>query len=264
MAKLTPTLKRKATDWNKKNVSDATRISKRLERRGELKDSAATTNDTDTQKTYPPRAVGAPLLRLRKKIKEVYDEDEDEEELVYFNISLLNEHANEKEDSQEKKAEQAAETIRIAKEQQTAGKLNLIMDTAMSVQKTGLKAKLTKKDFNLAHSPELDLKKIRKKTLKDKVETPLKLQGELPETELEEALLGIKRATQELPPDSLKDYPAKELSELAKTENDAEMADLILQKSGRRKPKKSLVEIAKGLNKFKNFEQETENTKEKD
>lgn len=266
--KLTPPARRKTTDWNKKNGADSARISKRLEHRSELKDSATTTNDTGAPKTYPPRAVGAPLLRLRQKIKEIYDEDDEENDnnapLLHFNISLINDKPNQLEDETQKKAELASETIRIAKEQQTAGKLNLIMDTAMTVQKAGLKAKITKKDLNLANSPELDLKKIKKKTLKDKVETPLKLQGELPETELEEALLGIKKAIQKLPPDSLDDFPAADLSELEKQPTDAEMADLILKKSGRKKQKKNLVEIAKGLNKFKNFEPENQNDKEKD
>lgn len=266
--KLTPPARRKATDWNQKSGTDSARISKRLEHRSELKDSATTNNDTEAPKTYPPRAVGAPLLRLRQKIKEVYDEDDDENDenapLVYFNISLIDDNQKHREDETQKKAEQASETLRIAQEQQTAGKLNLIMDTAMTAQKAGLRTKITAKDLNLANSPELNLKKIKRKTLKDKVETPLKLKGELPETNLEEALLGIKKALQELPPDSLKDFPASSLPELEKQPTDAEMADLILKKSGRKKQKKNLAEIAKGLNKFKNFDKDQQDTKEKD
>ena len=104
---------KKIVDWDKKSDSDAERISKRLEGRSELDDRTSTVNDVSVRPvaertaapvrpathpaaansaaSRPAPAAGQPLQRLRQKIKEVYDDDDDEDENApgFFNISLL-------------------------------------------------------------------------------------------------------------------------------------------------------------------------------
>lgn len=244
--------KRKIIDWNKKSGEDASRITKRMQHRSELSDAASTENDA--AKKLPPRAVGLPLLRLRKKIKEVYDEDEEEEYTPLFNIDLLGEEEQHLKDEQQNIAH-------IAKQQLLTGKLNTIMSTALVAEEAGLNPKMTLDDARLINSAEYDVKNIRRRTMRKKIEEPLGLKGELPEKGLSQSVKAIKKAKKELPEDALQDFPAEELNDMIELDKE-DMAKLILKKSGRRSPKKKLSEIAKGLNQFKNFDNDETNGKE--
>ncbi len=244
--------KRKIIDWNKKSGNDSSRITKRMEQRAELADSAATTNDAATK--LPPRAVGLPLLRLRKKIKEVYDEEDEEEYTPLFNIDLLGEEEERRNDEQKN-------TAHIAKQQLLTGKLNTIMSTALVAGEAGLNPKMTAADVELINSAEYDVKTIRRQTMRKKVEEPLGLKGKLPEKGLKKSVKAIQKAQKELPEDALQGFPAEELDDIIELDKE-DMAKLILKKSGRDAPKKKLSDIAKGLNQFKNFENNETNDKE--
>lgn len=246
------TSKRKAIDWNKKAGEDKTRISKRMQERNELKDKATTNNDS-----RPPRAVGQPLLRLKEKIKEVYNEYEEDEYTPLFNINLIEDE--ETDDSLFQKRSNA--TLTITKQQQLTSKLNLLMDTALIAEEIGLPSKLSAEDTKLAASAEYDLKKLRRQTVQKKISEPLGLKGEIAEKDLKKAAIGLKKAKQKLPDGALEGFPAKDAEELIELDKE-DMAKLILKKSGRRKSKKKLSELAKDLNQFKNFEEPETNDKE--
>jgi len=253
--------KRKLIDWNKKNNNDDERISKRLEGRTELQDASTTKNDSKPKVMAPRTTAGAPLLRLRKKIKEVYDDEEDEDETdivcaPFFNISLIEDEEQER----NKEREEAEKIMRITKQQQLAGKLNIIMNTAASAENIGLSGKLTKEDEREVYSAEYNPEKLRRKTVHKKIEEPLGIQGEINEDNFNASLQGIKKAQAELPVDSLNGMPAENLPELNELD-EKDMAELILKKSGRKAPKKSLVEIAKGINRYENYEQNQTNQK---
>jgi len=247
--------KRKLVDWNKKSGNDSERIGKHLEERAELEDSATTRNDT-RPKTLPPAAPkGAPLLKLRKKIREVYDdEDEDEDDEVnapFFNISLMDD--DEQEHSEER--DEAARTMKITKQQQLAGKLNLAMATAATIESIGLSGKLTKDDMQMIHSASYDAPQVQRKLIEEKVEKPLGLKGKIPEDDLEAAFSAIKKVNKEMPADSLNGMPAKNVSELNTELDQEDIAKLILEKSGRKKSKKGLAEITKGINLYEQEQQ---------
>lgn len=245
--------KRKIIDWNKKSGEDAGRITKRMQHRAELSDAAAT--DNDAAKKLPPRAVGLPLLRLRKKIKEVYDEEEEEEYTPLFNIDLLGE------EEQIHRHNEQKNFADIAKQQLLTGKLSTIMSTALVAEEAGLNPKMTTHDIDLINSAENNPQTIRRQTMKKKVEEPLGLKGKLPEKNLKKSVKAVKKAKKELPADALQGFPANELEDIIELDKE-DMAKLILKKSGRHAPKKKLSEIAKGLNQFKNFETDDTNGKE--
>lgn len=242
--------KRKVIDWNKKSDSDSNRISKRANKRSPA--SCAIAGATPLR---PPRAAGQPLLRLRQKIKEIYDEDDEDEAAPLFNVELF-------EDMEENKQQkEKTETFRITKQMELAGKLNLIMNTALVAQQAGLYPKMTAEDARLANAAEYDLKKTRRKILKSKVEQPLKLKGELSEQNIAAAVKGIKNAKEHLPASSLDNFDAEDTAMLA-TLDEEDMAKLILRKSGRKAPKKSLSEIAKGFNSLNNTENSGQDSRE--
>ncbi len=238
--------KRKIIDWNKKSGSDSERINKRMQSREGGNHTSAPANSA-TKTIRPPRATGQPLLRLRQKIKEIYD-DEDDEESPLFNIELFDEQ------EEKEREKQSSETRRITKQMELVGKLNLIMNSALVAEEAGLSSKITAKDEQLADVPEYDFKKVRRETFKNKVEEPLKLKGKLPEKKLTATAKGLKKAQQTFGADSLEDFPAEDAAMLA-TLDEEDMAKLILKKSGRKSPKKSLSEIAKEMNKLDRWEE---------
>ena len=293
---------KKIVDWDKKSDSDAERISKRLEGRSELDDRTSTVNDVSARPvaertaapvrpathpaaanpaaSRPAQAAGQPLQRLRQKIKEVYDDDDDEDENApgFFNISLL--------DEEEAENGVLPATLRITREQQLAGKLDAILSSSMAAREAGLSPRASRTDARLANSAEYDVKKIRRQTLKEKISEPLGLKGHLPEKELGQALRGLKNAAETLEPslhsaasqaplsaaplaslqretsDILNGLPAETAPELAKEDDEKALARLILEKSGRGAPRKKLSEIAKGLKPFKKNENTADNSKE--
>lgn len=253
--------KRAVVDWDKKNGDDSERISKKLEKRSPITPKPAPKVDTKPQVLPPRIASGAPLLKLRKKIREVYDEEEEEEDddvnAPFFNISLIDEDFERRKHTQ-------AETIRITKQQQMAGKLNIIMNTAVAAEKAGLNPKMTKRDARLANSATFDVKQIRRKTLEEKIEKPLGIKGEISEKDLPKVVKNIKKTQKDLPNEALKGMPADSLVELDKEDNPEEMARLILEKSGRPKPKKSLSELAKDIYQAEQVLNPEKNTKEND
>lgn len=250
--------KKKTINWDEKSADDSCRFTRTIQKRNQDKNAALAQNSCSP--TRQPLAMGLPLLRLRRKIKEVYDLkiDDEEEDKPLFNINLIE---DEPDDEIENNPKQVYETIRITKQQQLTGKLNLIMDTALIAEEVGLSPKASKQDAELANSAEYDLKKVRKKTVKEKISKPLKLKGEVSEKNLPKAAKGLKKAKKELSDEALEDFLIDQADELIELDKE-DMAKLILKKSGRKAPKKSLAEIAKGLNEFKNLE-ETE-TKDKE
>lgn len=237
--------KQKKNNWSKKSGNDSTRISKRIEQRSLLKDSATTTNDSAP--AMPPRATGGPLLRLRKKIKEIYDTDDDDENIFMpvFDITLLPKTRQETAEDELSQKKDSGETIRIVKEQQLAGKLNTIMSTAIVAEQAGLDSRLNIKDYDLANSPTDTNRQTRKKIQRRKIEKPLGLKGGLNEKDLKSAASGIKKAKNTLPADALKDFPAQSLDELTTAQSEQDMAELILKKTGRSARKKKLFDLAK-------------------
>lgn len=212
--------KSKIVDWKKKSASDSDRL---LTRRKE--------KDEPQKKSRPPRATGKPLLRLKKKIKEIYEDDdyEDEDDLIntpLYHITLI--------EDQEQYEKKETELLKITKQQELTSKLNIIMNNALASQKAGLNAEIDTKDLQLADTPELTLKEVHTKTVEKKLTQPLDIQENT-------------------------DFVADE------TDKD-KLAKLVLEKSGikKRKTKKSLAEIAKGLNRFKDYDSENNDEKQKD
>ena len=235
---LTPN-KKKKINWKEKSASDAARISKRLEGRELLSEEATSTNSTTLKKIATPTSASVETRnRLRKKIKEVYDdEEEDENEPVFFDINLLD---NEESSNQSSPASnKETETLRIIKEQQMAGKLNTIMSANLAAKDLNLSSNLTKEDQRILNSAEYDIAEIRRQTLKNKITKPLGIEGDIPEKELKKTLQEIKTIQTEVSLKDLGPIKTKDIKEIAETteeKDENEMAKLILEKTGRQLP----------------------------
>lgn len=212
--------KRNIVDWNKKSESDSDRLLSRSKEK----------NNT-TKKSRPPRATGKPLLRLREKIKELYEDDdyEDQDDLInnpLYQIKLIQDEENQQKKDQD--------LLKINRLQQLTTKLNIIMNTAIASIKANLKGDINAKDMQLADKPELSFKEVKVKSVEQKITKPLNIEEETP-------------------------FVADEM-------DTQQLAKIVLEKTGRtrKKSKKSLVEITQELNRFKDIEQENLDENEKE
>ena len=234
---------KKSLDWTLKNYTDASHIDEKLKKR---------TKKASETELSAKCAKGEPLERLHQNIEEIFDAPEEDDYKPFFKISLVGEEDNNEQtkDEEELTQKKSNDLRRITKEQQMVGKLNIIMSTAIAADEAGLPSKATSQDSELANTAEYDLPKLRRKTIKEKIENPLDLEGEIPEEKLESSISAIKKVKKKLSTDSLEGMPADELFVLDKEDDPNALAKLILQKTGRRLPKtkKKLSDIAKDLN----------------
>ena len=251
--------KKNTTNWKNKNKIDNERIKKRIDDRIEISDSSPTQKDFQP-KNPPIKQKKTTHMRIRKNINEAYDEEDEEDEsyVPFFNISLLNESDREYNNNDEQKhlEKNELETIRIAKEQQMAGKLNVIMDTMLMAEKAGLHPHFDKEDQKILNSAEYNIPKARRKLVTEKIEKPLKIDGEIPENKLEKTVKSIKSITDNMSSEAVEGLSAEEIIELDEEDKKEELAKLILQKSGRKKKPKSLIQLAKEINEIEKQQKE--------
>lgn len=191
------------------------------------------------------------LKKIRKKIKDVFDEDDDEDEetispsidleMLGMNNSLL--HSLKKDEKQALKThEQVVQTTQILQANRTI--------LAMGLK--GLSAKAVNSNLQKNISTEFLGTEIIKQELRS--QKGLKL-DKLSNKDFVQALRGIKRLQQFADKESFKDLDLKHIIEIGHQEkNDKEVAELILQKTGR---KESDFKQSSGKkSKIKNIERE--------
>lgn len=202
------------------------------------------------------------LKKIRKKIRDVYDEDEDED--FYdgmppdMNSSLLNALYED-----EKRQLQQKETLQNQKMQQNAGRLEAVAIADKLTREAGLKG-LDKKvaGRNLADVTQIDgsLEKVLSEELAVKTKTSVR---RLSKAETITMLRGIERirkmavAADESQLKALEKMKVDDLINAGeKTTDDRKVAELILKKSGRKNKKEvdQLVQKSKQKNKAKNKE----------
>lgn len=250
-------------EWKKNKGFGAT---EKLTRKTDIK-KALEFEATEKKAVSPnlaPRPGELPkgLKKIRKKIRDVYDEDEDED--FYdgmppdMNSSLLNALYED-----EKRQLQQKETLQNQKMQQNAGRLEAVAIADKLTREAGLKG-LDKKvaGRNLADVTQIDgsLEKVLSEELAVKTKTSVR---RLSKAETITMLRGIERirkmavAADESQLKALEKMKVDDLINAGeKTTDDRKVAELILKKSGRKNKKEvdQLVQKSKQKNKAKNKE----------
>lgn len=254
-----PNVEWKKTGFESKDkLTRKTNVKKALEY--EAKDKKIAQNSFATLPSELPKG----LNKMRKKIKDIYDEDdEDENDFIIAPLeqsSLLNAlHDNEK--TQLK----TQETIKNMQMQQNAGKMEALMMASQVTQQLGLKS-LSKDTFNKNFQDVAISSNTFERAIKDDLSKKMKLKGrDLSKKEMVNLLRGIKRV-QELSPntdgqkDKSKVLEGWKLDDLLsageKGTDDKVVAEMILKKSGRKSSKKGTAPVKTGAPKLKTSKSE--------
>lgn len=237
-------------EWEqKKGIDNNSRMSRRFDLKKTLEAEAQDRQNfkaTAKQvKTLPPS-----LKKLRTKIKDVYDEDEDEEENeVIFNFSLEDAGSSllEALKDDEKKELQAQKTLENQKMQQTAGKMEALTRADKMSKQIGLKG-LKRKIINdgiqdIAPNTETFDKAITQNVA---AKTKIKMRNkDLSPKETAAMVKGLKKMNQAAAvidknqANFLDDIRAEDVIKIGRSADEQKTANLILEKSGRKDSKQA-------------------------
>ncbi len=224
-------------DWKKKGIGNK----ERLTLKNDSKEASKYKNDKKTplssKSDNKPENLPAGLLKLRKKIKDIYDEEDDENDSIFAHIKMPEQ---EEETSllyalteDEKRDFNQKNTIHNAKMQQDAGKMealhiavNLAKEAGLnSISKKALEAGMQEATFN----PQNTQEKIIKKEIGGK----LGIKGKIEEGKVIEAAKGIKKIEQLGGKEATKNMDMKDIVKAGEQKlNDQKLAKMILEKSG--------------------------------
>lgn len=217
-----------------------------------------------------PSELPKGLNKIRKKIKDVYDDDDEDENSFIIapleqSSSLLNAlHDN------EKMQLKSQETIKTIQMQQNAGKMEALLTANQLTKQLGMKG-LSKDTINKNFQDVSLSSKTYEKALKDDLSHKMKAKGRnLSEKQLVSLLRGIKRVQSMSPEmdgnkDKTKALEGWKLDDLVnageKGTDDKAVAEMILQKSGRKNAKKENTQTKANTTKLKVQKKELLNNK---
>lgn len=246
-------------DKNKKGFASSEKITRKTNIKKALEFEAKEKKALNLTSSPKPSDLPKGLKKIRKKIKEVYDDDEDEEYYdalpVDINSSLLNALHEE-----EKKQLQQKNVIHNQKMQQSAGKMEAIMVADQMVKSVGMRGvdkKLinkTTQDATLLHNP---LERVLSEDVTKRVKSGNKLLSEKETVTVLRGIERIKNIAQAANESQTKALEKLKLDEVinagSKNTNDHQVAEMILKKSGRKEKKdvNKVVEKSKQLAKKK-------------
>jgi len=199
--------------------------------RGKLK------NSTSMSKTLP-----AGILKLQKKVREIYDEDDEDEDDYAYTFRMMPAIENESENEnrllfglsdEEKRMVKQNETLENIKSQQTAGKMealhvahNLNKDVGMG----NISKKVVSKEMQRA---TFDPEKMQKKVIDKTVTSKLGIKGNIDNGKMIQAARGIKKIENMGGQEAAKNLDMKDVIKAGEQKlDDIKLAELILQKSG--------------------------------
>lgn len=209
------------------------------------------------QKNYTPRPADLPagLNKLRKKIKDVFDEEEeDENETTSFTIAAIDENSslmNALNDS-EKKILKQNETNNNIRMQQNAGKLEAVTIAQQFAKEAGIKPK---KMENLMNGVQIvgSGDDVLKKVITEDFAKTLNIKGkDLSDGKTIQLLRGIKRIRAVGGTEAVKGLKISEVVNAGEKEaDDKKVAKLIQKKRGLDNDEKKRLDNVKGKSKTK-------------
>ena len=232
-------------EWkkNKKGFGATEKITRKTNIKKALEYEAKEKKPLAMTKTPKPTDLPKGIKKLRKKIKEAYEEEGDEEysDIIPLNMdsSLYNALYED-----EKKQIQQQNTLKNQSMQQTAGKMEAVMQADRMAKEAGLKG-IDKKIANKTTQNALHSQNILENIITEEASSKIKTGGKnLSPKETVTMLRGmerIKKISQAANESQLKTLEKMKVEEVLnageKSTNDKEVAELILKKSGRNNKK---------------------------
>lgn len=250
-------------EWkkNKKNFGVTEKITRKTNLKKTLEYEAKEKKPLTSTKSPKLSDLPKGIKKLRKKIKDVYDEDEEEEFFDFIPLNMESSLYNALYED-EKKQIQQQNIIKNQSMQQTVGKMEAIMQADKMAKQAGLNG-INKKLVNSATQDVLLTQNPLEKVLCEEAASKLKTNGKILSTKETVSMLRgidrIRKMAQAADESQLKTLEKMKLEEVInageKTTEDKQVAELILKKSGRKTKKdiNKIVNKSKQIDKSKNI-----------
>lgn len=230
-------------EWKKSGFESSEKATRRINEQKAAQYDAFKRNGASKVTTVTPADLPKGLNKIRKKIRDIYDDEEEEDEndfqpspnLITANNSLLNALSEE-----EKQDLSSRETLEQMQMQQAAGRLEALITAdklAKSAGLKGLQKKTAAQAMTDVRMPETILKSVVQKDIAKRLKIS---KGALPQKDIGKFFRGIKRieaiggSKQAVRGMSVKNVI--QAGDEKKT-NDSKIAKMILAKTGRGKIK---------------------------
>lgn len=244
-------------EWKKSGFETSEKVTLKVNLNEAMKYEASKKSNPQKNKAPTPADLPAGLNKIRKKIKDVFDEEDDEDEfqvkapimMPEENSSLLNALNDD-----EKRILKQQEINDNMKMQQNAGKLEALSIAAQFAKEAGLK-KVDKKSAAKGIANNDPTANVLKDIVKDDVLKKLNIKGkELSDGKVIQLLRGIKRIRAVGGEDAIKGLKISEVVQAGEKEvtDDKKVARVIQKKRGLGKEEKKRLEKTKGKNKTRN------------
>lgn len=232
-------------EWEQdKGISKNTRVSRRFDLKKAIKSEATERNNFKTNPSKPSLAPN--LKRLQSKIRDAYDDEDDEDEVVYHfsfnddNSSLIN--ALKDDEKQQFSAKKIQEDQKM---QQTAGKMETILQADKVARQLGLKGLKKKVVINNIQDISINTQ-TKDQVLLENVAAKTKIKtSDLSSRETTDMVKGLRKmriatmSSENIRASTIENMKAEELIEIGRSNDEKKTAKMILEKSGRKEAKKA-------------------------
>lgn len=218
-------------DW-KKNGFD---IKEHLTRKIDTKQ--AEQYNTRKKKISRPENLSLGLKKLRKKVREVYDEDDDDEnDTIFAPIPFLQEEENPLLNAlsdDEKRLFYQKDTIEKTTSQQTAGKMEALHIANNLAREAGLN-NISRKAMELGMQEAIFRpEEMQKKVIKKEISNKLGIKGKIEDGKIIQAARGIKKIENLGGKKAMQNLDMRDVIKAGEEKLDEiKLAELILEKSG--------------------------------
>ena len=248
-------------EWKKTGFGTSEKQTLKINAKEAIRYNAKKKNVIQTTNPLTPTDLPAGLKKIRKKIKEVFDEDEEDDEnevIITPQLQILSETSSlyNALNEEEKKILQQNQTLQNIKMQQDAGKLQALSLAEKTLQESGVDG-LSQKTIEQVMQNSSTMNPALENLVKQDLVKGLKLKNEnLSEGKYIQILRGIKNLKQI---GGVKAMEGLKLKEVAQASDEKQVAKILLEKTGRKEPKKKKqfkkqVEKAQQRNKKEQFQ----------
>jgi len=180
------------------------------------------------------------LLKIKKKVREVYDDEDDEDDYIYAAPPVV-QMMQEEDDGRlmrglsenEKRVLKQKETIDTVKALQTAGKMEALHEAHNLAREAGLKGLSKKTVAESIQEASFNPNEIQEKAVEKDVSKKLGIKGKMRDGEIIQAARGIKKVEKLGGQKAAKNLDMQDIVKAGKEKLDEiKLAELILKKSG--------------------------------
>lgn len=203
-----------------------------------------------------PEKKQLPPNKISSKIKDVYDEDEEEENGIYQPIRVRAEEnpLYNALDENEKRLYMQKDTIKQTQMQQTVGKMEALQVANTLAKEVGLSKISAQTANSKLNEAVFDPKKMQKKVIEKEIGSKLGLKGKIEDGKIVEAAKGIKKVQAMSNAKGVQNMHMDDVVRVGEDKlSDKKIAELILEKSGQ-DPKKARLKKAPQEVKTEHFE----------